>query len=228
MQSFPGWSHPRVIVYAWKLLELNTKSNTISYIESHQNLHHLFGELLRESKSIIIKSTYYLIGNGASINVWQDPWVPWINGFKPIPKSSTVESNPLMVSQLIDQESFAWKTNLVNDLFDSASANAILSMHLPPTLRSDKLIWFQNPNGNFNVKSPYHLATQPSFPPTQCDVGWKKLRKLNMPKRIKMLIWRIGSNALPTKDNLLHRMNIDDPSCVLCGPEEKSSGHLFF
>ena len=133
-----------------------------------------------------------------------------------------------MVSQLIDQESFAWKTNLVNDLFDSTSANAILSIHLPPTPRSDKLIWLQNLNGNFNVKSAYHLATQSSFPPTQFDVSWKKLRKLNMPKRIKMLIWRIGSNALPTKDTLLHRMSINDPSCVLCGHEEKSIGHLFF
>ena len=49
-------------------------------------------------KNIIVKGTCYLIRNGASINVWQDPWVPWIQGFKPHPKSANFDTNPLMVS----------------------------------------------------------------------------------------------------------------------------------
>ena len=32
-------------------------------------------------KKIIIKGACYLIGDGASINVWLDPWVPWIQDF---------------------------------------------------------------------------------------------------------------------------------------------------
>ena len=32
-------------------------------------------------KKIIIKGACYLIGDGASINVWLDSWVPWIQDF---------------------------------------------------------------------------------------------------------------------------------------------------
>ena len=34
-------------------------------------------------KKIIIKGACYLIGDGASIHVWLDPWVPWIQDFTP-------------------------------------------------------------------------------------------------------------------------------------------------
>ena len=43
-----------------------------------------------------------------------------------------------------------------------------------------------------------------------------------------MFIWRIGTNSLPTKDNLLKRININDPSCLLCGFEVETCCHLFF
>lgn len=42
---------------------------------------------IEEVKSIIVKGACYLIGDGTSINVWQDPWVPWIDGFRPKPKT---------------------------------------------------------------------------------------------------------------------------------------------
>ena len=77
-----------------------------------------------------------------------------------------------MVSQLIDQESFAWKTNIIMDLFDPESTKAILSIHLSTTSRPDQLIWLQNPNEKFFVKSAYQLITQiPPPPPPQTEVN---------------------------------------------------------
>ena len=156
-------------------------------------------------KNIIVRGSCYLIGNGADISVWHDPWVPWINGFKPLPKHGNVEQTPLLVSQLIDQESFAWKTNIIKDLFDPESAKAILFIHLPTASRPEKLIWLQNPNGKFSIKSAYQLTTQiPPPPPLQAKVNWKKLWKLKLPERVKMFIWRIGTKSLPTtKESLL-------------------------
>ena len=57
---------------------------------------------IEEVKSIIVKGACYLIGDGMSINVWQDPWVPWIDGFRPKPKTQDDPRNPLMVSHLMD------------------------------------------------------------------------------------------------------------------------------
>ena len=42
-----------------------------------------------------------------------------------------------------------------------------------------------------------------------------------------MFFWRLGTNTIPTKENLLQRIGIDDPSCVLCGCEIESSCHIF-
>ena len=41
----------------------------------------LVWKAIEEVKKIIIKGACYLMGDGASINVWLDPWVPWIQDF---------------------------------------------------------------------------------------------------------------------------------------------------
>ena len=57
---------------------------------------------------------------------------------------------------------------------------------------------------------------------------WQKIWKIKAHDRIKMLLWRIGSNALPSKNNLALRLGTSDPSCVLCGSEPETTTHLFF
>ena len=41
-----------------------------------------------------------------------------------------------------------------------------------------------------------------------------------------MLLWRIGQNAIPTKENIVLRIGEGDPNCVLCG--KNNCYHLFF
>ena len=65
------------------------------------------------------------------------------------------------------------------------------------------------------------------LPPTN-DINWIKLWKLNAPERIKMLLWRIGVNALPTRENLMTRLHIEDPNCVFCKQEIENLCHIFF
>ena len=55
-------------------------------------------------KNIIDKGACYLIGDGASINVWLDPWVPWLQGFTPKPLHAEFANTPMMVSMLFDNE----------------------------------------------------------------------------------------------------------------------------
>ncbi|KAL0001790.1 hypothetical protein SO802_015571 [Lithocarpus litseifolius] len=157
---------------------------------------------IEEVKSIIVKGACYLIGDGASINVWQDPWVPWIDGFRPKPKTQDDPRNPLMVSHLMDQETRVWKDNLIQNIFDAKSLKAILSILISLRPKPDKLIWVHNPKGNFTVKSAFQTLIDQHLLPINSDVDWKKIWKIKAPERVKMLIWRIGANILPTNENL--------------------------
>lgn len=65
----------------------------------------------------------YLIGDGSSINVWLDPWVPWIQGFFiPKPRDGVATQQPILVSHLIDPDLHCWKAYLINELFNPPSA----------------------------------------------------------------------------------------------------------
>ena len=43
-----------------------------------------------------------------------------------------------------------------------------------------------------------------------------------------MFLWRVAANTLPTRENLMTRMDISEPWCVLCKQEVESTSHLFF
>ena len=82
--------------------------------------------------------------------------------------------------------------------------------------------------GCFFVKEAYkQIVTQDTTLPST-NIEWKKLWKLKAPKRIKMLLWRIGANALPTRDNLMVKMDLDNLGCLLCNHDLESPIHLFF
>ena len=42
-----------------------------------------------------------------------------------------------------------------------------------------------------------------------------------------MFFWRVGTNALPTRDNLMNRMDVENPNCILCNMQTESPCHLF-
>ena len=137
---------------------------------------------------MIVKGACYLIRDGASISVWSDLWVPWIHGFKPIPKADSMRHTPLLVSQLFDASTHCWNSRLIYELFDEASAHAILKIPLHVSPMQDKLMWILDPKGRFFVKSAYKEAIAHEPGPNPSEGPWKKLWKARLPERLKMLL----------------------------------------
>uniref|UniRef100_A0A2N9IGZ4 Reverse transcriptase domain-containing protein n=1 Tax=Fagus sylvatica TaxID=28930 RepID=A0A2N9IGZ4_FAGSY len=178
-------------------------------------------------KANISKGACFLIGDGKSVDCWKDPWVPWIPGFLPKPKDPLVPPIPMLVSSLINQEIPSWNMSLLQEHFDEESMTAICRIHLPFQSSRDKLCWIADPKGVFTVKSAYKLNISHTWPcnPDSC---WKDLWKCKLHERLKILIWRIGCNILPTNLNIFSRLSKGSPLCPLCGVEEESISHLFF
>ena len=183
---------------------------------------------IEKAREVVRKGACFIIGDGELVDVWLDPWVPWIDGFIPSPKEESIVQSEMKVALIIDQDLHTWKTSMVLDIFNPIFANAILSIPIPSRLSPDKLMWILDSKGLFLVKFAYKelLPNIPSQATTK--VNWSKLRKLRGPGRIKMFLWRIAANVLPTKENLMSRLDIHEPGCVLCSQEVESASHLFF
>ncbi|MBA0789241.1 hypothetical protein Gotri_025232 [Gossypium trilobum] len=56
---------------------------------------------------------------------------------------------------------------------------------------------------------------------------YKQLWSLNLPSKVKVTIWRLSWNYLPTKVNLQHRKLAANTSCPRCGQRAETMNHVF-
>ncbi|XP_075640568.1 putative mitochondrial protein AtMg00310 [Castanea sativa] len=94
-------------------------------------------------------------------------------------------------------------------------------------IMKESLMWALDSKGIFLVKYAYRVLIEQDKSSNPAGVPWKKLWKARLPERVKMLIWRLGSNAFPTKDNLMKRLANVDPTCIFCKEKLESGVHLF-
>ena len=87
-------------------------------------------------------------------------------------------------------------------------------------------MWAKTMNGSFSVRSgcweSFTLEASSRPPPV-----FGRIWKSKIHKRLKMMLWRVALDILPTKEKL-SRFSIEpDLSCSLCGPSPESSLHIF-
>ena len=134
------------------------------------------------------------VGDGNSIKLWFDKWLPTCSTFKVSthPHALHVDSH---VSSPIDND-----------------AKVILSVPLSTRRPPDHIIWAFTPNRRFKVNSAYKVAlsllhtnigslNSPSNS-QNISVFWKTLWRLKVPSKIRYFAWRACKNILPTKSNL--------------------------
>uniref|UniRef100_A0A2N9EDK3 Reverse transcriptase zinc-binding domain-containing protein n=1 Tax=Fagus sylvatica TaxID=28930 RepID=A0A2N9EDK3_FAGSY len=181
---------------------------------------------IERMKILINNGACFLVGDGESIDVWKEPWVPWLHNFTPKPKYPSMILSPLKVADLIDNNSRSWNLRRIQELFDAESAEAISKIKIPATPIDDKLIWILDPKGKFSVKSVIRSAQGQVS--AHDGVNWNGLWKLRIHERYKVLIWRIATGILPTKVNLALKLGSGDTLCPLCSEYDESIEHIFF
>ena len=79
--------------------------------------------------------------------------------------------------------------------------------------KPDKLMWVAQPQGKFIVRSAYVL--QQAMPNSADRTIWRKLQGMKMHEILKMLMWRIAQNILPTRSRLQEMGQMLDARCPL-------------
>jgi hypothetical protein len=174
------------------------------------------------------------VGEGKSIKVWGDCWLPTPISYS-IQSPCTNLCENTLVAELIDQESGRWKGTLIEASFIKEEAEVILNIPLSPCLPKDRLIWKGTKNGVFTVRSAYHMEVERQSmengdcsSPGEDEVIWKECWNLNIPNAAKTFLWRAGHNLLPTKMSLLKRRVVKDSSCPICLREPETVEHALW
>lgn len=117
-----------------------------------------------------------------------------------------------------------WNTKALKQIFNKESVTAISKISWRSFTCSDKLIWTSDRKGRFSVSNCYLTnfgghQTEESF--------WSKLWKLNIHERLKVFLWRVANDILPTKDIIDKRIIRIDVECSVCGEGRETLNHLF-
>ncbi|KAK9290816.1 hypothetical protein L1049_008994 [Liquidambar formosana] len=174
------------------------------------------------------KGACYLIGEGRSIDIWKDPWVPFAHKFRPLPRGERrVGVN--LVSDFILFPEYCWDISKIRQVFEPDDVNHILSIQLSPNSGDDRLAWIPNASGKFSVKSAYLTECESRFilnGPCSSKV-WKALWKVNIHERYKLFLWKLYWNILSVRAVINSRFPIPDVLCLLCKLEVETARHVF-
>ncbi|GMI71693.1 hypothetical protein like AT4G29090 [Hibiscus trionum] len=184
------------------------------------------------SRGLIEKGISWTIGDGRSVNIWNDVWVPGLpNGRIVVDSISTQFS---WVADLIDEQGRTWKEDVIRLLFTHDQAEQILKIPLAEVPILDFYTWRYDTSGIYNVKSGYKLLMGPEyFSSTELsDLQKCKKRVFDsvwscpIPSKVQITCWKFIKNYIPTALNLAIRRVPVNTDCLLCDSSPESVQHV--
>ncbi|KAK9998230.1 hypothetical protein SO802_017833 [Lithocarpus litseifolius] len=187
------------------------------------------------AQSILKNGCCWRTGNGYSISVFEDRWIP-NHPTNKILYPASEEFDGRLVADLLDPDLHCWRRELITSVFHTDDVEAICRIPLSHRYVPDILVWMHNKNGLFSVKSAYRLAVQilKGEEWTESSSGcagknvWNAPWKLNIPNKIKVFGWRACQEILPTRSNLAKRRIIHDNVCLNCTRFPESTIHALW
>ncbi|XP_022150918.1 uncharacterized protein LOC111018954 [Momordica charantia] len=185
-------------------------------------------------RDLLKKGLRWRIGNGDSVFIYGDNWVP----NQPTLKILSSPRLPLVsrVSSLVDHEEGGWQGDVVRDEFTPDEAKGILSIPIGRGAEEDRLIWNYEKTGVYSVRSGYKVAllnnpcvqAPSSSSSEEVRCWWNGFWKMHIPNKIKVFLWRLCLDRLPTGCNLSKRGVEITNCCYFCGRNGEDSIHLFW
>jgi hypothetical protein len=198
-----------------------------------QNMSYTWTSILKAGW-ILKKGGLWKIGDGKTINIWQDNWLPDQEGYKSwsVPNDRCTQK---YVNDLILPISKTWNNRLIHQLFLPFEAKQITTLPIINTAYPDEFYWPKCKDGTYTVKSGYqaiqewkNYKTDPSSSNLVEDNQiWETIWKQKIPPKHNHLIWRILQNALPVRSNLNTKGVNCNPLCPRCYSKIETIDHVF-
>uniref|UniRef100_A0A2N9EM29 RNase H type-1 domain-containing protein n=1 Tax=Fagus sylvatica TaxID=28930 RepID=A0A2N9EM29_FAGSY len=187
-----------------------------------------------QARHVIRKGARWRVGNGNSIRIWHDRWIPIPFAGVPVTPPNELPEDAC-VSSLIQVDTGLWNKELVELVFIPSEASLILSTTLSSRAPNDLIVWGGEKSGKYSVRSAYRmLATvdldgNPGCSTTEYwRMFWKKIWSVKVPFKIRNFLWRVCIDALPTLVKLQRRTIISTARCSFCLAEDEDIMHALW
>uniref|UniRef100_A0A803NHM6 Reverse transcriptase zinc-binding domain-containing protein n=1 Tax=Cannabis sativa TaxID=3483 RepID=A0A803NHM6_CANSA len=178
-----------------------------------------------EAQSLVRTGVRWCIGDGSSINILNESWLPdpefpFVSSTHPALENSNI-------CNLLNVQGSDWDLEILHDLFDARDRQLILQIPLGITQTSDMVYWSMEATGVYTVKSGYKLQQRLKGRDREVNstAFWKDLWSLKVPSKVKNLMWRACSNCLPMLVQLAIKKVAVNTVCPLCNRERESICH---
>ena len=144
-------------------------------------------------------------GNGASINIWSDLWIPTAHDRRVM----TPRGHCLLetLQDLIDPHTGEWDVQLVHDNFWPIDVARIMQIPLPSQQQLDFIAWQLCKSGRFTFRSAYRAEWKAEYRTRagiDTSVGrsmshpvWKLLWDLSIPPKTIFLLGELYTELCP-------------------------------
>ena len=164
-----------------------------------------------KGREIIRQGLKWRIRNGSKVRIYSDAWLPGSRQGKILSPVIDGQADARVYS-LINHHSLCWKEDEIDRCFISEEVALIKAIPLSLFNREDVPYWPHTRDGVFSVRSGYQLCldlaeTEAANSTSAEDTTavWKAIWRLQVPNRVKNLLWRAGNNSSPTRANLVRR-----------------------
>ena len=136
---------------------------------------------------------------------------------------------------VIHAETHTWKVDLVKQEFIPQEASTILGISVSYQDIANNQVWLPIPQGTFSTRNAYKLlagANKQLLPscssPDRNDLMWNSIWNLQVPHKVKHMIWQATHNALPTLYNLWRRNAVSSILCSSCESASEDIVHVLW
>ncbi|XP_062015245.1 uncharacterized protein LOC133731834 [Rosa rugosa] len=182
-----------------------------------------------EARSVLKNGVRWQVGDGQSIHIWDDPWLPRPSSFRPFIRR---DGAPTLVRELL-LPGLSWNSDVIAQWFEPEDVMLIFFIPLSQRSVSDRLIWHFDAKGLFSTKSAYKLAINlihvdiPSVSnPTPFVETWKRIWAARIPGKVKVHMWKVCASILPTVAQLRTKRIWVNDGCVFCNDGDESIHHI--
>jgi hypothetical protein len=184
-----------------------------------------------DGREILVQGLIKRIGTGEKTHAWNDNWLPRESSLRPI--ACRKENPPMTVAAFIDSTTATWNRQRLDEWFLPMDVEAIQAIPISTTRFDDFWAWHHERTGVFSVRSAYRMVvnskrrreewldgTTTSSDHKQEEKNWSALWKVQVPSKLRVFLWRLAKQSIPTGDVRHHRNMAPDCSCSLCGAED--------